>query len=57
MKQFFDRRKHNFNLLIMAILLFLFLIEIYNQKLIINIENSILEIKDLIENHSDGHKK
>ena len=51
MKQFFDRRKHNFNLLIMAILLFLFILQIYNQRLILNIHDHTVSIENKIDKY------
>lgn len=44
----FDRRKANFNYLILMILLILFIMTIYNQRLIINTHNHIIEIDNKI---------
>jgi len=41
-----DRRKFNFNLMITIILLFLFGIIIYNQRLIINTHDHVVEINE-----------
>lgn len=51
MKNLFDRRKANFNLLILMILLFLFIVTIYNQRLIINTHDHIVEIDKKINEY------
>lgn len=46
-----DRRKFNFNLMITVILLLLFGIIIYNQRLIINIHSHVIEIDAKIDKY------
>jgi cell division protein FtsL len=46
-----DRRKFNFNLMITAILLFLFGIMLYNQKLILNMTSHIQDIDNKIDQY------
>ena len=46
-----DRRKFNFNLMITAILLFLFGIILYNQRLILNINSHVEAIDNKIDNY------
>jgi cell division protein FtsL len=51
MKKIFDRRKFNFNLMITVILLFLFGIILYNQRLIINTHDHVIEINQKIDQY------
>lgn len=46
-----DRRKFNFNLMIIVILLFLFGIILYNQRLIINTHDHVIEINQKIDQY------
>ena len=46
-----DRRKFNFNLLIVAILIIVFSMQIYNQKLLLNIIGEINDIDKKIDQY------
>lgn len=51
MKNLFDRRKFNFNLMITVILLFLFGIIMYNQRLLLNINSHVQDIDRKIDQY------
>lgn len=46
-----DRRKFNFNLMIMVILLFLFGIILYNQRIMLNINSHVEDIDNKIDKY------
>lgn len=46
-----DRRKFNFNLMVTTILLFMFGIMLYNQKLLLNINSHIQDIDNKINQY------
>lgn len=46
-----DRRKFNFNLMITVILLFLFAVILYNQRLILNINSHVEAIDNKINKY------
>jgi len=46
-----DRRKFNFNLLIVAMLIVIFSMQLYNQKLLIHNADRILDLQTLIHNY------
>lgn len=46
-----DKRKFNYNLLILMILLLNFLIHIYNQKLLLSNNNYLLELTQKIDQY------
>ena len=46
-----DRRKFNFNLMVTTILLFMFVIMLYNQKLLLNMNSHIQEIDNKIDQY------
>ncbi len=51
MKNLFDRRKFNFNLMITVILLFLFGIIMYNQRLLLNINSHVKDMDRKIDQY------
>jgi hypothetical protein len=51
MKNLFDRRKFNFNLMITVILLFLFGIIMYNQRLLLNINSHVKDMDKKIDQY------
>ena len=46
-----DRRKFNFNLMIAVILLFLFSITLYNQRIMLNINSHVEDIDNKIDKY------
>jgi hypothetical protein len=45
-----DRRKFNFNLLIVTMLIVIFSMQLYNQKLLLNIIGGMSDVKNLEKN-------
>ena len=44
-----DRRKFNFNLLIVAMLIIIFSMQLYNQKLLLNIIGEMSDVEDELQ--------
>lgn len=46
-----DRRKFNFNLLLVCMLIIIFIMQLYNQKLLIHNADRILSLETMIHNY------
>jgi len=48
-----DRRKLNFNLLIVCMLIIIFMMQLYNQKLLIHNADRIFSLEEMVHNYME----